>query len=203
MSGPQDNPRIKVGAFGLRPPPDQIPIGMVYIATDTPIISVVIGPETPHTWSEFFGSAAIPSGPSGVAHVVDDVTTTGLEMVRLLEKNQGNALEVLINVPDGGGFLLIDFDASTSNTEKAINRFQLTLDGVVVPNSTRGVNIWSAASEAPACIGITARVAVVGKGTSKVGVKWSTDAKTPVARILHGKRPLEEGATLRAYFSTT
>jgi len=123
-------------------------------------------------------------------------------MVPLLEKNLGNPLMVMIDVPEGGGFLLIDFEASTSNTEKAINRFQLTLDGVVVPNSTRGVNIWAAASEAPACIGITARVAVA-KGTSKVGVKWSTDTKSPVARILHGKHPQEEGATLRAFFSAT
>jgi hypothetical protein len=63
----QDSPRIKVGLFGARPVPDQIPIGMIYISTDMPIISVVIGPGTPHTWDDFVAGGLVAGTPNTLA----------------------------------------------------------------------------------------------------------------------------------------
>jgi hypothetical protein len=67
MSSPQNNPRIKVGLFLARPLPDQIPIGMIYVSTDLPIISVVIGPGTPHTWEDFVAGGLVSGTPDTLA----------------------------------------------------------------------------------------------------------------------------------------
>jgi hypothetical protein len=56
MSSPQNNPRIKIGLYADRPPAGGIPVGMFYVSTDQPIISVVIAPGI---WEDFFSSNAM------------------------------------------------------------------------------------------------------------------------------------------------
>jgi len=75
MSSPQENPRIKVGPYASRPTPDTIPVGMVYVATDKSILSVIVGPGTPHIWDEFVSGAGAINPFSHVLYV-DGGTTT-------------------------------------------------------------------------------------------------------------------------------
>jgi len=63
----QDNPRIKVGLSAARPAPDNIPIGNLYVSTDVPIMSVVIGPGTPHTWEEFAAGGIVAGVLNSIA----------------------------------------------------------------------------------------------------------------------------------------
>jgi len=73
MSSPQNNPRIKVGPFALRSLPDGIPVGMVYVADDMPIISVIT---SPGVWTEFASGSGIVSGDERGLGTLGDVVVT-------------------------------------------------------------------------------------------------------------------------------
>lgn len=154
-------------------------------------------------------ASAVPdfdAGPSGIDHVTGDVTTaSGFPTYVTLNHSNIDATPVAVPITAPiDGFLLIDFDSSSSTTAVNTdvgNAFRLLLDGVPITNSDRGSFASASNADAVFDVSINARVAVLA-GLHTVTVEWcATPGDT--ARILRGSDAGFEGATLRAEFIRT